>query len=674
MLQLSVPLNYSNYRSSHICGDVNITKIINTNNKKIYDYKFYVTLGENLSMETTTKNNEIKYEKISHWVSKHFLKNSSSIGHDCIMELSNNSKFVITIVNAKVTPKRNLIFYINSVNINNIFNVDVDNSFKLPLETKLHNVKFYIFEKFNLEDNLNIINANQQFLSNNLNNVKNGKLISITKAGTILKNSINLPDSDIPTCPEQNITVYKVLYWSSQTEQNGPQMVSGSILVPENVSKKEILQTRNGATFQYNDNSILWYNISNGLDFNKMSIINKSTLLFSGLGYIIVHADGFGLGASEGKISGNSDFGCEVYPHVDILRAVRTTLPLFSPNVSVEPLHIIYCGYSNGAIYGPSIVHHFVPGNNQKISLDEASKFNYTRMILGGCPCTTTDFFKTIQTNPENVLITLEVFGLFSWILAHSNSGIVMSRPSAYNDIIRPFAMGDELGSANSLKLEEVLGLLIFTNTFNHPPNPTDVYIPATNIVGDIRQLINIDNTILYGSELTNMHGWTNPKIRFTNFPEIPVTMIYAAGDQVVAPTVGNTQDAIFKKISNALKPKSLTISGDLSAYTFDGAAYLDDCMGKGKIIGIPGNPFMSITYPGANKTVTVHNELNDKTQIAVKEIASLIKNTIGNNYSRIKIKTGNSRDFDLTKGNFGRASHEGNTITWMESTYYALQ
>jgi hypothetical protein len=66
---------------------------------------------------------------------------------------------------------------------------------------------------------------------------------------------------------------------------------------------------------------------------------------------------------------------------------------------------------------------------------------------------------------------------------------------------------------------------------------------------------------------------------------------------------------------------------------------------------------------------------MNDKTQSAVKDIASLINNTTGNNYVRIKIKTENSRGFDLlNSGKFGRASHGGNTITWMESTYYALQ
>ena len=681
---LSQSINYNNYRHSYISGDA--VKIIKANNKKTYDYKIYVKLGENSKITSFQKNentkvNEIKYITPLHWASKHFSNNNScsvqSSAYDCIMELSNNAKFVVTIVNAKVTSKCNLFFYVNSNYTNNIFKVDadVDNSFKLPLKTLLHNVKFCIFEKFNLEDNLKIINTNRQFLSNNLNNVKNGQLISITKAGTILKNSINLPDSDIPTCPEQNITVYKVLYWSSQSEQNGPQIVSGSILVPENVSKKEILQTRNGATFQYNDNSIIWYNFVNNSNFDKMSIQNKSTLLFSGLGYIVVHADGFGLGASEGKVSGNSDFNCEVYPHVDILRAVRITLPLFSRIVSIEPLHIIYCGYSNGAIYGPSIVHHFVPGNNQKISLDEASKFKYTRMILGGCPCITTDFFKTIQENPTNVLLTLEVFGLFAWTLAHSNSGIMMSRPSAYNEIIRPITMGDELGSENSLEFKQQLGIFIKSNTLMHPPSQNDVYFPATTVLGDIRQIININNAFLYGSELTNMHGWTNPKIRFTNFPPIPVTMIYASGDQVVAPTVGNTQDAIFKKISNELKPRSLTVSGDESAYTFDGPKYLDDYMGTGKVIGIPGNPAMSITYPGANKTVTVNNELNDKTQNDVKEIASLINNTIGNNYVRIKIKTENSRGFDLlNSGKFGRASHGGNTLTWMESTYYALQ
>lgn len=681
----SFPIDLSDYHNSYICGDTKITK---NKNPTSYNYKFYVKLGEK-SMIKITRRNEIKYEKLSNWISKHFSDSFSFFKpYDCIMELSNNSRFVFTIVNVKLTAKCNVVFYINSnFRTNSIFNiVDKNRSFKLPLKTVLPDVKFFIFEDFKSEDKLSIINANQQYLSTNTNNIKNGQLVSITKVGTILKNSIDLPGSDILKCPEQDITVYKILYWSSQNNQNGNQILSGSLLVPENVSKKEILQTKNGATFQYNDESILWYSLANGLDINNKSILNKSPLLFSGLGYIIVHADGQGLGESQGKVIANSDFYGEVNPHVDILRAVRTTLPIFSPIVSVDPLNIIYCGYSNGAIYGPSIVQQFIPNYHPNISSTEASKFNYTRLILGGCPCLTTEFFKTIQENPKNFWILQEPIGLLAWFLGNSNSGIMMSRPSAYNDIITPIAFGDELGRKNSLNLQQQFALLVKLNTLMHLPNNRDVYLPAKNLIVDIRQFIDINNAVLYGSEFINNHGWINRKIRLSNFPTIPITMVYSAGDQIVAPTVGSDQEAIFKKISNALKPpsstdlpttnsKSLTVLGDLSAYTFDGAAYLDDYMGQGKVIGILGNDSMSITFPGANKTVTVNNELNDKTQSGVKEIASLIKNTTGNNYVRIKIKTGNSRDFDiLNKGNFGRASHSGNSITWMEASYYALQ
>jgi hypothetical protein len=663
---VNTPLNYNKYSHSHISGE--ITKIKkNSSSNNEYTYKLYVKLEKNSNFiiyhkNQNTKNNEIKIMKPSKWVDTYFL-NSLVNNFDCIMDLSTDtySKFVFSVVDAKITSKSKLIFYVNSSNPNNIFNLDIPVT--LSFKTKLNNVNFFIFDKFNLEDNLNIINANNQFLSNDLNNIKNGQLVSITKVGTILKNSINLPDSDIPTCPEQNITVYKVLYWSSQTQQNGPQLVSGSILVPENVSKKEILQTRNGATFQYNDNSIIWYSISNGLDFNKMSIHNKSTLLFSGLGYIVVHADGFGLGANEGKVSGNSDFYCEVYPHVDIMRAVRTTLPLFSPNVSIEPLNIIYCGYSNGAVYGPSILHQLVPGNNQKIPSVEASKFSYTRMILGGCPGLNTDFFKKIKDNPTNTLMTMEGFGLLSWIIAHSNSGIMMARPSAYNEIITPIALGDELGSTNSLTLQQQLGILIVSNSIMHPSSDTDKYNSPNVIigVGDIRQLVNIDNAILYSSEFIHTHGWTNPKIRLTNFPKIPITMIYSSVDQIVSPTLGNTEFATLKKIFKQ------ELSENESAIVFDGAAVLDDYMGKGKVIG-------PITQPGANKTVTVNSELNDLTQNGVKNIASHIKNITGNNYLRIKIEPANCRGLSFQTSTFGRGSYGGSTITRMESTYYALQ
>ena len=191
---LSLSLNYGKYRHSHVYGDV---KIINTNNNPTYDYKFYVNLGENSSIETMI-NNEIKYKKPLCWVSNYFSNNNFSLlqSYDCIIELSNNTKFVVTIVNAKVKSKSKLIFYVNSNITNNIFNVD--NSLKLPLKTRLPNVNFFIFEKFNLEDNLNIINANNRLYGKEIN--LNGGILSTDASVKLLWNggNIYIPSAKYP--------------------------------------------------------------------------------------------------------------------------------------------------------------------------------------------------------------------------------------------------------------------------------------------------------------------------------------------------------------------------------------------------------------------------------------------------------------------------------------------
>jgi hypothetical protein len=401
-----------------------------------------------------------------------------------------------------------------------------------------------------------------------------------------------------------------------------------------------------------------------------VSIINKSKVLFSGLGYIVVQADGHGLGASEGKVCANSDFSGEVNSHVDILRAVRTTLPYFNPSLkSQDPLDIIYCGYSNAAIYGPAIVYTLFPGNSQKIPVGEASKFNYTRMLLGGCPCVSSDFFKKIQNSPPTTLITLEVFRLLAWVLAHSSSGIMMSRQSAYNGIIKPLAIGDELQREDG-NLRQLTELLLTANTLMFPPTQTDPYIPATNLLGDIRQLVNVKNAALYGSEFTNYHGWINPKIELAKIPGIPITMIYSGGDQVVSPTIANNQSAFFKQISGS------PLGSSESAFTYDGAEYLDDYMGEGKVVGEVGVAGRSLRFPGAEKRIIVNAENNDKTQRDVQNIATLIKDTSGDKYLRIKITPENARGFNLsnTSRNFGRATHWAFALTWMESTYYVLK
>ncbi len=509
-------------------------------------------------------------------------------------------------------------------------------------------------------DALNDSSVSKQQVLNAITNPKRGQLISMSKVGTVLKNSINRPSSDISTCPAQDVHVYKVLYWSGQTEQNGPQIVSGSLLVPANVSRTEILQTRNGATWQYNDESLPWYNIDNSVGLDK---INAATVMMAGLGYITLHADGFGLGANEGRVSGYSDYFAEVNPHVDMLRAVRTQLPSLSSKVSVDPVKIIYFGYSNGAVFSVGIVNELVPGNSSKISADEASKFSYQRLILGSCPNAYEQFTAIsksiddsnipLQNKPS--MTSFEVSGLACWFLANMDCGKLVARPSAYNQIINPVVKGDYWGALNDPTVVQSIGKAYTLNTVTNPSSDAEPYRTATTTISDFRQIIDVKKWLQYGQEAYNNHGWTNPNTPLDKFPQIPVTMIYSAADQVDCPAIGTDQVSVFTKIAQGAG--------------FDGPATLDVYMGAGKVF-VPG----VLSYPGAGKTVTVNNTFNDKTVEGVQAIASAIKNTTGNNYLRVRIETPNIRGFNILAGQYGRGDHAGSAITWVESTYYALQ
>jgi hypothetical protein len=510
-------------------------------------------------------------------------------------------------------------------------------------------------------DALNDVLITKQQVISAISNPQRGQLISISKAGTVIKNSLSKSTSDISQGPVQDVDVYKVLYWSSQTDQNGPQIVSGSLLVPSNITKTDILQTRNGATWQSNDFSLPWFNLANGLDLN---LISYETVSMAGLGYVTVHADGFGLGANEGRVTGYSDYFGEINPHVDILRAIRTKLPAVGFKGSIDPVKIIYFGYSNGAVYSVGIVNELVPGNSAKISADEASKFSYQRLILGSCP-NAYDQFNNIALNIENEPIeskkksysSFEVSALACWFLAGMDSGKLTARPSAYNQIINSIVKGDYWGASNDQLLTDSLGKAYTLNVITNPPSIADPYKLPTARVGDFRQIFNCKNWLSYGQEALNNHGWTNPNTPLNKFPQIPITMIYAASDQVDCPVMAESENLVFVGIA--------TGTG------FDGPATLDPYMSIGKTYSL--GP-ISVTYSGAGKTVTVNKTFNDKDQASVQAIANAIKNTTGNNYLRMKIETINIRGFNIAVGQYGRGDHLGNAITWFESTYYALR
>lgn len=508
-------------------------------------------------------------------------------------------------------------------------------------------------------DALNDFAVTKQQVLSAVSNPVRGQLISLILVGKIAKNSLSAKAtsygaiSDISQGPAQDVDVYKVLYWSGQTDQNGPQIVSGSLLVPVNITKSEILQTRNGATWQYADYTLPWFNLAKGLD---LKLINYETVSMAGLGYVTVHADGFGLGANEGKVVGFSDYFGEINPHVDMLRAVREKLPSVGFKGSVDPLNIIYFGYSNGAAFGVGIVNELVPGNSSKISSTEAAKFSFNRLLLGSGNNAYDELVAT-ASDPTKTFVSLEVFGLACWVIASMESAQMVARPSALHQIINPLVKGDFWGASNDKTIVQTLITLLTWNASTNISNPADPDNNYTNPdpvngVGDFRQLINLNNFKKYAYELLNNHGWTNINAPLNKFPQIPVTMIYSSADQVVAPATGANAQEVGLKI--------VTGTG------FDGTATLDAYMGTGKTLG-------AVTVPGAGKPITVYSTLNDKDQASVQAIGTLIKNTTGNKYVRIRLETSNIRGFNFP-ASYGRGDHDGNSITWFESTYYALQ
>lgn len=481
-----------------------------------------------------------------------------------------------------------------------------------------------------------------------------GQLISCTLAGTITANSTvwtgaytGASDNYLATGfygPAQDVDVYKVVYYSTNSIDNAVVQVSGSMYVPQTVTKDTLLSARLGAAQQFRDEDVVvWQSFEDG-EWETLTPSEQYTASFmaryAGLGYIGIVPDGFGLGVNQGRAQ-LFDYFSETYPGVDMLRAVRSILPDYGFTGDITPVNIVQIGYSAAGTYGVAIVNEFQPGVSPDILPAEAANFNFTKLMLAGVP-SPYHFFNnyyrlyTYNTQPTftftGTQFVFEQLGLASFYFNNTRGLTDVLRKSMYAQFCQ-INDGDWYTSTSAYLtgVNKQLSL----NTITNPPSAypgglggTDgSYTPqplcATGFV-DTNQLINWSNWPALSNFALLNHGWTNFFRTTATLPtSASISSIYSSVDQVVCPANSNIQLN--------------------SGAGFDGSAVLDSYMGTGTHYGGTINPItfqpVYTFYPGANKTINVDTTQSLANPAGQLAIANEILGQADSDYNRYRIE-----------------------------------
>ncbi len=484
-----------------------------------------------------------------------------------------------------------------------------------------------------------------------------GQLISINYAGTILKNSIQSDVAGITNIagPAQDVDVYQVIFYSTTADDNATVQVSGSLVVPKAVSKTTLLSNRPGATSQTNDEFVcLWQALEDGV-WDTLTPAQRATSfsaspILAGLGYIVIQADPFGLGINQGKAK-LLDYFPETYPMVDMLRAIRTTLPKYGFIGSIEPVNVIQYGYSNGGIYGMATINELQPGVNPNIPPAEAAQFNFIRGIFGATPSTYPIFNGYLQaynngggasTGTTGTQATLEVAGLASFYFNNSKHTRASLRDSWATQVASIYD-GDWFGT--NAVTNAKLGGQISLNTKTYPPTSLGGSNGEYTIIAacpegffDIRQAINFPVLQNQVYNTLNTHGWTNMYRPLNTLPAgVKISLVYSSVDQVTCP--------------------SNTPANYAAGVGIDSCAALDPYMSTGPVyVGILG----STSYPGAGRNIVANTSSSVATAGGRSAIATSIINQTATNYLRFRIEPSGLPGFPNPTAYLVSGSHGG--------------
>jgi hypothetical protein len=406
--------------------------------------------------------------------------------------------------------------------------------------------------------------------------------------------------------PAQAVSVYKVVYYSSDSTTSSVQRVSASVFVPAAISKTgSIVLNIKGLQPGNNSSAIGWETYSNtslqaaltAASPSNAAKLNPTTLgitfpalyaIEAGYGYITTDADGFGMGVSQNDCV--FTYMSQINPQVDLLRCLRN---MYNSSVTAQralfgnavyngsAFPITVSGYSLGGIIAPGLVNEFSAGVSAIIPATEASAFTFKRILCGAVPDGENQVKLISNTNIGNFIINPTLLFLYSNIGGNQPTHSLFAQPEAlstywsfWTDIDQKANITQDIASISSL--------LLYSQDVA-PPTSTYQYTPIfPSLMGgqfgftgaDMRQLYRPEYTGSVGRIFKNLHGWSNPSRPLYTLPDCGVVHIYSNLDEVVCP-YGPTGGiaGLYGGVKSAQ-----------AGYNFDCAATLDKYMGVGDV------------------------------------------------------------------------------------------
>ena len=458
------------------------------------------------------------------------------------------------------------------------------------------------------------------------NNWSRGQLVSADLVYTVAANSCT--GALISTIgPAQDINVYKVIYYSSNSAYSTTvERVSGTMYVPETVSKTGVLSYARATIFNTSD-SELGYNLFPSATWNALTPEQRGVLpleaigqmITAGKGYITLVADGFGLGVSQNKIP-YTQYYTEINPQVDLLRAFKSLVVSNDSrlNGATYPpsLPILQYGYSLGGIFSPCIANEFQPGVSSTITPTEADGFSFQRIVLGA-PVAVVPYLDFIRDNAPSDNSKYIVNTLWSYVLPLSLAGnpvmqAATAKPSAIGNILQVY--NQDFTNSTSDLLNEVIQGYAYDYTLNASQYISEgIAIPFQNgMTGmDVRQLCYTTgpNSIFNFSSLFQNYSMANNLRPLYSLQNIPITAVYSNQDELILP--------LFNASSTGV----------------DFGNYWDRYMST----GVVGTGF---SYTGAGKTINVDIDTKIAGVNDIPAVPLAILNQSGNTYNRFRINT----------------------------------
>ena len=482
--------------------------------------------------------------------------------------------------------------------------------------------------------------------------------------------------------PSQPVSVYKVVYYSSDSTTSSVQRVSATVYVPQTVSKTgSIVLNIRGLQPGNNVAAVGWETYSNttlqaaltaaSLNLGPFStgpkpnpsnpadatygVIFPSTYAIEAAGtgsagYIVCDADGFGLGVSQNDCVFN--YMSQINPHVDLLRCLRN---MYTSGISSQKalfgnavyngsaFPVTVSGYSLGGIAAPGVVNEFSAGVSATIPATEASSFTFKRILCGAVSEGQTQSSLISNTQIGNFIINPTLLFLYSQIGANQPTHSIYAQPEALATYWTFWTDVDQKANVTQ-DITNMVQLLLYSQEVA-PPTATYQYTPVfpTFIGGqfgitgaDIRQLYRPEYTGASGRILKNLHGWTNPSRPLYTLPSCGVAHIYSTLDETICP-YGPTGG-----VGGLYSPPITQQAG----YNFDSAAVLDKYMTVGDV-----GTLYNFTGAGKTKSVTEVSFASDATAGIATSAAAIYAATVSptsNNYLRIPVNLNNALTLSL--------------------------